>query len=77
MNYLWGFTSAWAVYWLLSYWFPATDTLLQVSIYDDVEVIEGVQNTNDGVNVIPVGGVSSEASSQDERKAAQAHVGGI
>lgn len=42
MNYLYGFTSAAFVYWALSYWFPAEETILQASIYDDTDVIDGV-----------------------------------
>lgn len=35
MNYLWGLFSAAIVYWSLSHFFPARETLLQESILDD------------------------------------------
>lgn len=43
MNYLYGFTSAAFVYWTLSHCFPAEQTLLKASIYDDTDVLVGVQ----------------------------------
>lgn len=50
MNYLWGFTSAAFLYWSLSKFFPATETLLEVPIYEDVTVLNGVEYVNDGVH---------------------------
>jgi len=43
MYYLWGFTSAWVVYWGLSYIWPAKMTLVEATIYEDenVEVLDG------------------------------------
>ena len=41
MNYLYGFASATFAYWSLSYVFPAHDSLLDASIYDDPDVIDG------------------------------------
>ena len=64
MNYLWGFISAFVLYWQLSYWFPAKETLLSACIYDDGEVIEGVQYPSESDNRVVVGGESSEVSSQ-------------
>ncbi|KAI5267440.1 uridine permease-like protein Fui1 [Aureobasidium subglaciale] len=50
INYLYGFTSAALVYWTLSYFFPAEETLLKASIYDDddAEVIDGVHLAQQG-----------------------------
>jgi hypothetical protein len=37
-------------YWILNHFFPAKETLLSESIYEDVVVIDGVTYTNDGVH---------------------------
>lgn len=50
MNYLWGFTSAFVLYWGLSWAFPAKETLLDAPIFEDVEVFDGVEYKNDGVH---------------------------
>ncbi|KAK5722210.1 hypothetical protein LTR17_014313 [Elasticomyces elasticus] len=50
INYLYGFATASFLYWALSYWFPATETLLPACIYDDTTMIDGVEWTNDGVH---------------------------
>jgi dTDP-4-dehydrorhamnose 3,5-epimerase-like enzyme len=42
MNYLYGFASAVFVYWALSYYFPAHDSLLEACIYDDPDIIDSV-----------------------------------
>jgi hypothetical protein len=72
MNYLYGFTSASFVYWSLSYFFPAKETLLEACIYEDVTVIDGVQYTNDGVHT-PKEEASADAS--DEKKGPYTEVG--
>lgn len=38
VNYIWGLVSAAFVYWALSYWFPATETLILVAIHKDPEL---------------------------------------
>jgi len=49
MNYLWGFTGALLVYWVANYFFPASETLLKASIYDDyVEDTDAEQNQEIG-----------------------------
>ncbi|RDW84290.1 allantoin permease [Coleophoma cylindrospora] len=50
INYLWGFTSAAVLYWSLNKVFPATETLLDAPIYEDVLVLNGVEYVNDGVH---------------------------
>lgn len=50
LNYLYGFVSSWVVYWSLSHFFPAEETLLQACIYEDLESIDGVEYRNDGVH---------------------------
>jgi len=41
MFYFWGYTSAFVVYVVLSYFFPATETQIPATIYDDTDVISG------------------------------------
>lgn len=41
MFYFWGYTSAFLVYVALSYFFPATETQIPATIYDDTDVISG------------------------------------
>lgn len=50
MFYIWGFTSAFLTYITLSYFFPAKETLIEKSIYDDTEFIDGVGYLNDGMS---------------------------
>ena len=50
MFYIWGFTSAFALYSLLSYLWPARETLVEKTIHDDTDVIEGVGYKYDGVS---------------------------
>ena len=50
MNYLWGFTSALLIYYVLNYFFPAQETLLKTCVYEDIEVHNGVEYRNDGVH---------------------------
>ncbi|KAI7474177.1 uridine permease-like protein Fui1 [Hortaea werneckii] len=51
MYYLYGFASASFVYWGLSYAFPATETLLEASIHDDPEVMDGLEYRKDDVHM--------------------------
>jgi len=48
--YLYGFTSAFVVYAGLSWAFPAKETLIPESIYEDIIVVDGVERINDGVH---------------------------
>ena len=41
MFYFWGYTSAFVVYSLLSYFFPAPETKIPATIYDDTDIISG------------------------------------
>lgn len=47
MNYLWGFASAFVIYSALSKVFPATETLLDATIYEDDDIYDGVEVAND------------------------------
>ena len=42
MFYLWGYTSAFVVYSVLCYFFPAQETYLLVAILDDSHIVSGV-----------------------------------
>ena len=50
MNYLWGFTSAALVYWSPNQIWPATETLLDAPITEDIKIFNGVEIVNDGVH---------------------------
>ncbi len=39
MFYLWGYTSAFLVYSLLCYFFPAQETIIPATIYDDTDIV--------------------------------------
>ena len=51
MYYLYGFASAFSVYWALSYAFPATETLLEASIHEDPEVMDGLECRKDDIRM--------------------------
>lgn len=51
MYYLYGFASASFVYWALSYAFPATETLLEASIHEDPEVMDGLEYRKDDIRM--------------------------
>ena len=59
MFYIWGFTSAFAAYCLLSHFFPAKETLIPATIHDDTEIVNGVEYKNDGLHT-PVEVVESD-----------------
>lgn len=66
MFYLYGFTSAFVGYAVLSHFFPATETLVPKTITEEIEVIGGVEYRNDGLNApIETGTGSVGAHSQD------------
>jgi NCS1 family nucleobase:cation symporter-1 len=48
MNYLYGFTSASFAYWALSHFFPARDSLLDASIYDDPDILDSSDSAEHG-----------------------------
>lgn len=75
INYLYGFTSASFLYWALSHFFPATETLLPACIYEDVAVIDGVEYKNDGVHT-PQHSAESESLSET-KKQPYAEVGSV
>jgi hypothetical protein len=57
--YLWGFTSAFVIYSLLGTYFPAEETLIPATIYEDLEVIDNVEYKNDGLgDQVEVGSLS-------------------
>jgi hypothetical protein len=48
MNYLYGFASASFAYWALSHSFPAQESLLGASIYDDPDMIDSGDSVEHG-----------------------------
>lgn len=50
MFYIWGFCSAFLTYIVLSHLFPARETLIEKTIHDDTDFIDGVGYVNDGVS---------------------------
>jgi NCS1 family nucleobase:cation symporter-1 len=48
--YLWGFSSAFVIYCVLSHFWPATETLIPATIHEDIEVMDGVEYKNDGLS---------------------------
>lgn len=50
MFYLYGFTSAFFVYSLLSHFYPAAGTIIPATINEEVEVIGGIEYRNDGLS---------------------------
>ena len=50
MFYLYGFTSTFVVYYILSLLVPAPDTLIPEAIHEDVVIIDGEETINDGVH---------------------------
>ncbi|CAG8974778.1 hypothetical protein HYALB_00000390 [Hymenoscyphus albidus] len=66
MFYLWGFTSAFLCYAILSHFFPATETIIPETIKEEVEVIGGVEYRNDGFNApVKIEKGSTRTRSQD------------
>lgn len=62
MNYLYGFASASFLYWSLSHFFPATETLILEAIYEDETVIEEREYENDGVHTPKEAGIQEKES---------------
>ena len=48
MFYLWGYSSAFVVYCLLCHFFPAKETIIPATIYDDSDVVSGQSVEEDG-----------------------------
>jgi nucleobase:cation symporter-1, NCS1 family len=49
INYIWGFSSAFLVYCVLSHFWPATETLLDATITEHRTIVNGVEVYNDGL----------------------------
>lgn len=56
MFYFWGYTSAFVVYALLSHFFPAPETQIPSTIYDDSDVISGEADKDSDLPDEKVGG---------------------
>lgn len=48
MSYLWGFCSAFVLYCFLSIYFPAGETLLEASVWEDLQIQDGVVPVESG-----------------------------
>lgn len=48
ISFMWGFSSGFIIYCTLSYFWPATETLVQTTIYDETQIVDGVLVYNDG-----------------------------
>lgn len=62
MNYLWGLSSAFVLYCLLSKFFPAEETSLEASIWDDVQIQEGGVPVDSGEMYDSTGDSSKDVS---------------
>ena len=71
MNYLYGFCSAAIIYYTLSKAFPATETLLEVPIYEDVTIHNGIEVVNDGTQIFE-GGITEKDGKYPSVEAARA-----
>jgi nucleobase:cation symporter-1, NCS1 family len=49
ISFMWGFSSGFVVYYALNYIWPATETLLESTIYDEMTFVNGVEVFNDGL----------------------------
>ncbi|GIZ36896.1 hypothetical protein CKM354_000036200 [Cercospora kikuchii] len=67
VNYIWGLFSAAFVYWSLSYFFPARETLLEESIHDD-RVLNGVEYKADGSGSFESGKNDVEISVRSQKR---------
>ena len=77
MFYLYGFSSTFVSYTVLSWLFPDRDTLLQEPIFEDIVVVDGVERINDGVLSADTKDktlVNVEAEAEDFEKRADARV---
>ncbi|KAK0750328.1 allantoin permease [Schizothecium vesticola] len=59
MFYFWGYTSAFVVYTLLSHFFPAPETHISATIYDDGDIISGEEKADSDV---PEKGIEAKVS---------------
>ena len=48
MFYIWGFTSAFVIYSVLGKVFPAPETLIEVTIHEDADIISSVEYKTEG-----------------------------
>jgi NCS1 family nucleobase:cation symporter-1 len=53
ISFIWGFTSGFVIYCALSYFWPATETLIESTISDEITFVNGVEVYNDGLETPP------------------------
>jgi NCS1 family nucleobase:cation symporter-1 len=51
ISFMWGFSSGFVVYSVLNYFWPATETLIESTIRDEMTFVNGVEVFNDGLEV--------------------------
>ncbi|KAF2722915.1 hypothetical protein K431DRAFT_345114 [Polychaeton citri CBS 116435] len=66
INYLWGFSSAFFLYWLLSTIFPAKETLISASITDDLAVLHGVEGGEESIDEFGFDGLGEKKHPVEE-----------
>ncbi|KAJ5610558.1 hypothetical protein N7510_007277 [Penicillium lagena] len=53
ISFMWGFSSGFIIYCVLSYFWPATETLVGSTIYDETQIVDGVLVYNNGLATPP------------------------
>lgn len=51
ISFMWGFSSGLVVYCALNYFWPASETLIEMTIRDEITFINGVEVFNDGLEM--------------------------
>jgi NCS1 family nucleobase:cation symporter-1 len=49
ISFMWGFSSAFVIYTALNYFWPDTNTLIESTIRDETQIVNGVKVYNDGL----------------------------
>jgi NCS1 family nucleobase:cation symporter-1 len=63
ISFMWGFTSAFVIYCALNYFWPATETLVQCTIFDEMTMVNGVPVYNDGQATMSEGKLEAKSIS--------------
>ncbi|KAJ5911115.1 uncharacterized protein N7473_000418 [Penicillium subrubescens] len=63
ISFMWGFTSAFVIYCALNYFWPATETLVQCTISDEMTMVNGVPVYNDGQATMSEGKLEAKSIS--------------
>jgi NCS1 family nucleobase:cation symporter-1 len=49
MSFIWGFSSGFVIYCALNFFWPATETLIESTVRDEITFVNGVEVLNDGL----------------------------